>query len=91
MRIGRFHEIPRPLKRGGLSGTNRVKANILAGGTMSDEIKKATESAESVPANAAPELTEEELKNVTGGVTENISLEYGKIEFKYKPQNPEGD
>ena len=58
---------------------------------MSDEIKKATESAESVPANAAPELTEEELKNVTGGVTENISLEYGKIEFKYKPQNPEGD
>jgi bacteriocin-like protein len=58
---------------------------------MSDEIKKAIDNAESVPAPAASELNEEELKNVTGGVAESVSFGFGKIEFKYEPQKPDGD
>jgi hypothetical protein len=46
---------------------------------MSDESKK-------VPQEAT-ELTNADLEQVTGG---DISLNYGKIEYTYKQQKPDG-
>ena len=58
---------------------------------MSDEIIKQTEP--SVQASDAAELTEKDLASVTGGdkatpvaPTEQVSLNFSKIEWKYNAQ-----
>jgi hypothetical protein len=57
---------------------------------MSDEIKKSTDQAEAPQTPATPELSDEALRVVTGGVKEAVSFEYGALQIKYKEQKSDG-